>query len=121
MSIDRARQSRASKLVRAGGRQGHDDAGGRARFGPQHKDARRALAHLAARCCASGIPGRVAVIALLAGTLIGRLPNASATLAVLLFTRAHGGFLTLLFDDVLGATIRLVDGPSAVTGTLEVK
>ena len=26
-----------------------------------------------------------------------------------------------LFDDVLGGTIRLVEGPSAVTGTLEVK
>ena len=33
----------------------------------------------------------------------------------------HGGYVAGLFDDVLGGTIRLVDGPSAVTGTLEVK
>lgn len=33
----------------------------------------------------------------------------------------HGGYVAGLFDDVLGSTIRLVDGPSAVTGTLEVK
>jgi acyl-coenzyme A thioesterase PaaI-like protein len=33
----------------------------------------------------------------------------------------HGGFVAGLFDDVLGSTIRLVEGPSAVTGTLEVK
>ncbi|MDI5966973.1 MFS transporter [Streptomyces sp. SL13] len=32
---------------------------------------------------------------LLTGTLVGRLPNASAALAVLLFTRAHGGSYTL--------------------------
>jgi len=33
----------------------------------------------------------------------------------------HGGYVAGLFDDILGSTIRLVDGPSAVTGTLEVK
>ncbi len=33
----------------------------------------------------------------------------------------HGGYVAGLFDDVLGGTIRLVEGPSAVTGTLEVK
>lgn len=33
----------------------------------------------------------------------------------------HGGYVAGMFDDVLGSTIRLVDGPSAVTGTLEVK
>ena len=33
----------------------------------------------------------------------------------------HGGYVAGLFDDVLGSTIRLVSGPSAVTGTLEVK
>ena len=35
------------------------------------------------------------VLRLLAGTLAGRLPNATASLAVLLFTRAHGGSYTL--------------------------
>ncbi|MCQ4043435.1 MFS transporter [Streptantibioticus rubrisoli] len=34
-------------------------------------------------------------IRLLGGTLIGRLPNATAALAVVLFTRAHGGSYTL--------------------------
>ena len=33
----------------------------------------------------------------------------------------HGGYVAGLFDDVLGGTIRLAEGPSAVTGTLEVK
>lgn len=33
----------------------------------------------------------------------------------------HGGYVAGLFDDILGTTIRLVSGPSAVTGTLEVK
>ncbi len=33
----------------------------------------------------------------------------------------HGGYVAGLFDDVLGSTIRLVDGPSAVTGTLSVR
>lgn len=33
----------------------------------------------------------------------------------------HGGYVAGLFDDMLGGTIRLVEGPSAVTGTLEVK
>lgn len=33
----------------------------------------------------------------------------------------HGGYVAGLFDDVLGQTIPLVPGPTAVTGTLEVK
>jgi acyl-coenzyme A thioesterase PaaI-like protein len=33
----------------------------------------------------------------------------------------HGGYVAGLFDDVLGSTIRLAGGPSAVTGTLQVK
>ena len=33
----------------------------------------------------------------------------------------HGGYVAGLFDDVLGQTIPLAPGPTAVTGTLEVK
>jgi hypothetical protein len=33
----------------------------------------------------------------------------------------HGGYVAGLFDDVLGSTMRFVEGPSGVTGTLSVK
>lgn len=33
----------------------------------------------------------------------------------------HGGYVAGLFDDVLGATQTLIDGPTGLTGTLEVR
>ncbi|HEX7095845.1 MAG TPA: hypothetical protein VF183_08165, partial [Acidimicrobiales bacterium] len=33
----------------------------------------------------------------------------------------HGGYVAGLFDDVLGATQSLIDGPTGLTGTLEVR
>jgi hypothetical protein len=59
-----ARESRTPELVGAGRGQRHDDAGGRACFGPEHKDPRLPLGDLAA-----GFPDQLAAPLDKTGTL----------------------------------------------------